>query len=266
MVDSHLFAALRGGGRVWAVGSVHGEADRLAALHRALDERFQVGDQLVYLGNYFGHGAEVRRAVEELLIFRRSLLARTTVPCGDIVYLRGAQEEMWRKLLQLHLAPNPREVLEWMLDQGVGATIAAYGGSPQEGVAAAHEGPVAINRWTGTLRSVLNAADGHGQLMSVLQHAAYTDDKGLLFVHAGVDPSRPLSAQSDSFWWGGQGFSQITKPYAGFRRVVRGYTRQNRGILLDDFTATVDTGCGFGGPLSAACFAPDGMMVDGLEA
>ena len=30
---------------------------------------------------------------------------------GDIVFLRGSQEEMWQKLLELQFAPNPREVL-----------------------------------------------------------------------------------------------------------------------------------------------------------
>ncbi|MBF0561084.1 MAG: hypothetical protein HQL37_03495 [Alphaproteobacteria bacterium] len=257
---------MRGGGRVWAVGSVHGEAARLAALHRELAVRFRTGDQIVYLGNYFGCGAEVRRAVDDLLIFRRSLLARTDVPCEDIVYLRGAQEEMWRKLLQLHLAPNPREVLEWMLDQGVDATITAYGGHPQEGLLAAQGGATAITRWTGTLRAVLNASDGHGQLMSILRHAAYTDDKGLLFVHAGVDPSRPLSAQSDSFWWSSNTFSRIDASYAGFRRVVRGFTRQDKGVQVGLYTATVDAGCGFGGPLVAVCFDADGKVISTIEA
>ena len=38
----------------------------------------------------------------------------------DIVYLRGQQEEMWHRMLQIQFAPNPKEVLPWMLQQGVG--------------------------------------------------------------------------------------------------------------------------------------------------
>lgn len=266
VVPDNIFAPLRGGGRVWAIAAVHGEAARLAALHRALEPRFKAGDQVVYLGNYFGRGPDVRNAVNELLLFRRSLLARTDVACEDIVFLRGAQEEMWRKLLQIHLAPNPRQVLAWMLEQGVGATIQAYGGTPNDGLAAASDGAVALSRWTATLRDSLNANDGHTQLMSVLRHAAYSKDDTLLFVHAGIDPTRPLSEQSDSFWWGSQTFAQIHQPYSGFRRVVRGFTRQQKGVLVGRFTATVDAGCGFGGPLAAVLFGSDGSMVDAIEA
>ena len=101
------------------------------------------GDRLVYLGNCLGHGAEVRGAIDELLGFRRQILARPGMFPFDIAYLRGAQEEMWQKLLQLQFAPNPREVLGWMLEHGVGATLSAYGGSIQQGIVAARDGPLA---------------------------------------------------------------------------------------------------------------------------
>ena len=38
-----------------------------------------------------------------------------------------------------------------------------------------------------------------------------------------MDISRPLSAQSDCFWWGYQNFSKLNKPYYTFRKIVRGY-------------------------------------------
>jgi serine/threonine protein phosphatase 1 len=185
---------------------------------------------------------------------------------ADVVYLRGSQEEMWQKLLQLQFAPNPREVLEWMLAQGVGATLTAYGGSPQQGAQAAREGPLSLTKWTNALRTAMQSRPGHYVLMSALRRAAYTDDGGLLFVHAGIDPARPLSAQSDSLWWGMGGFAKLAQPYGGFRRVVRGFDRAHPGIELGEFTATVDGGCGFGGPLVAACFDPEGRVVDAIEA
>lgn len=262
----NIFATIRGGGRVWAVGSVHGEAQRLAAMHALVESRFQPDDKIVFLGNYFGHGADVRRTVDTLLLFRRAILARPGAGCRDVVFLRGAQEEMWRKLLQLHIAPNPRQVLEWMLAQGVGATIAAYGGSATEGLAAAGDGATAIARWTATLRSAMHAADGHVQLMSALRHAAYTDDNALLFVNAGIDPARPLSAQSDSFWWSMNTFAQVVEPYAGFKRVVRGFSRLEKGVQIDAHTATIDAGAGLGGRLAAALFDADGTLVDTAEA
>ena len=53
--------------------------------------------------------------------------------------------------------------------------------------------------------------------------AAYTDDGALLFVHAGLDADRPLSAQSDSLWWGTGSFAKLDRSYGGFIRVVRGF-------------------------------------------
>ena len=50
----------------------------------------------------------------------------------SIVFLRGAQEEMFSKLLQLQLAPNPSEILEWMFEHGVNKTIKSYGFSENE--------------------------------------------------------------------------------------------------------------------------------------
>src|SRR3546814_9253040 len=56
-----------------------------------------------------------------------------------------------------------------------------------------------------------------------------------------------------------------SRPYRGYRRVVRGFCPQHPGLDLGGFTATLDAGCGFGGPLLAACFAVDGSLVDEIE-
>jgi serine/threonine protein phosphatase 1 len=263
--ETNIFAALRGGGRVWAIAAVHGEHARLRAMHARLADELRPGDQLVYLGGYLGYGQQVRETVDELLLFRRAFIAQPGVEIDDIVYLRGAQEEMWQKLLQLQFAPNPAEVLQWMAGHGAAATIAAYGGSMEEALLTARDGILALTRWTGTLRQNMRAYDGHTQLMSVLKHAAYTEDGALLFTHAGLDPSRPLSAQLDAFWWGSGGFATMASPYAGFRLVVRGADRRGGGVSVGPFTATLDGGCGRGGPLTAACFATDGTLLQMLE-
>lgn len=265
MSDQTIFAAIAPGGRLWAVAAIHGEAERLAAVHDRLAPQMQPGDRLVYLGNYCGRGARVAETIDELLVFRRRVMASFGDDGDSIVYLRGAQEEMWQKLLQLQFAPNPRQVLDWMLSQGVGATIAAYGGDPRDGFAAAREGILALTRWTSGLRQAMRSRDGHMALMSVLRHAAYCSDQRFLFVHAGVDPSRPLSAQADSFWWGGTGFAGLAESYSGFGLVVRGYDPRHGGVAIGGHSASIDGGCGFGGPLVAACFHPDGRIEPMIE-
>ena len=257
---------LRAARRVWAVGSIHGEAARLERLHEALWSRLQPGDRLVYLGNLIGRQPAVLETLDGLLTFRRAFLSRPLSFAGDVAYLRGAQEEMWQKLLQLQFANAPLDVLGWMIDQGLGPTLEAYGGSVAEARHEAGAGALALARWTGRLRDAIQARRGHTDLFSALRRAAYSEDGRLLLVNTGLDPSRPLEAQSDSFWWSSGAFQRITEPYGASRRVVRGFAPRHPGIELGDYTATVDAGCGFGGPLAAACFDLDGNLVDEILA
>ena len=262
---SDLFARLDRAARVWAVGAVHGEASRLRALHARLAPRLGRGDRLVYLGGYLGYGPDVAGTLDELLAFRRLFLARRLAFLGDIVFLRGSQEEMWQKLLQLQFAPNPREVLQWMLDHGIGATLTAYGADPSQGLSAARNGAVVLTRWTASLRAAIDARPGHRQFLTGIKRAAFTEDGGLLFVHAGVDPSKPLDLQRDALWWGGANILELEEPFGGFHRVVRGFDRRRSGLQESAFAASLDGGSGCGGALLAACFTPDGALVDSLE-
>ena len=266
MPASSHFAELRRVRRVWAVPAIHGEAARLGRLIDSLEARFAPGDRIVFLGNYLGYGDGILATLEALLALRRRVLARPLVFASDVVFLRGSQEEMWHKLLQLQLAVNPREVLAWMLGHGVGATIAAYGGDPRHGEAAARDGPRSIARWTSALRAQIAQHPGHQALMAALRHAAYTDDMALLFVHAGVDPARPLSAQSDALWWGAPGFAQLDRPFQAFRVVVRGRDPGRGGLQVGPHSLSLDAGCGFGGPLIGACLAQDGAPLSWIEA
>ena len=243
---------------------MHGDAGRLTALHDDIWRQFQAGDRLVYLGNLIGCGSQVRETLDEVIAFRRALLALPGMLASDVVFLRGAQEEMWQKLLQLQFAPNPREVLGWMMSQGVDATLKAYGGRREEGEAAARDGAVQLTRWTNRLRESVRQSPGHYPLYAALRRAAFNAD-GLLLVNANIDVTRPLAAQGDSFWWGGRGFSDLAEPYETFARVVRGYDAGNHGIVITGFTASLDAGCGRGGALAAALFGPQGDVLDVIE-
>jgi hypothetical protein len=268
------FARLGCPRRIWAIGAIHGEADRLAHLHDHIARRFRPGDRLVYLGNMFGRGPAVKETIDEILAVRRQIVSMRGVIASDVVYLRGGQEEMWQKLLQLQFAPNPAAVLQWMLGQGIDKTLSAYGCDPQHGLAAARDGAVSLARWTAELRNAQRMAPGHDPLFSALRRAAYTvgedgEPAGLLLVSAGFDPSKPLHLQGDAFWWGSSGFSRIDAPYGRIQRIVRGHDSQHAALGEPNVTAyatTLDAGAGFGGPLCAACFAPGGTALDAIQA
>lgn len=266
--DRSFIASIPMGRRIWAVPSIHGEKDALEALHERLATRFRPGeDRLVYLGNYLGRGPDILGTIDELLRFRRAALAGAGAEPWDIIYLRGAQEEMWWKLLKLQIANAPADVLKWMMAHGVDATLSAYGCDIEDGLRHCRGGTMALTRWTGKLRKAMQAQPGHSELLTSLWRAATTGDGGMLFVHASVDPSRPLSMQGDIFWWDDGTFEQIEQPVQGFAKVIRGYDNDHLGPSLErEHSATLDAGCGFSGPLVAACFDPGGQLVDAIDA
>ena len=259
------FGIVEGARRVWAIGAIHGEHQKLTALHGEIEKRFQPGDRLVYLGNVLGRGSAIIETVDEVLMFRRALMARFSLFENDIVFLRGSQEEMWQKLAQLQIAQDPAQVLEWVLAQGVGATMHAYGLSPEVARMRCREGPLALARWSLELRESVRAQAGHEALLASVRRAAMTDTGTVLLVHAGIDTTRPLAAQTDSFWWGAAGFDDIDQPYEGFVRIVRGHDAAGGGLSIGQVAASIDAGCGRGGNLASACVASDGEVLDVIE-
>ena len=264
--DSIRFACLGEPRRIWAVGAVHCEVARLSVLHDTILERFRVRDRMVYLGNLVGRGSAVLETIEEALRFRRVLMSLPGVLPEDIVFLRGQQEEMWQKLLQLQFAPGPLAVLDWMASQGVAQTLAAYGGRLEEGRVAARDGAVMLTRWTNSLREGMRRFDGHTSLFAALKRAAFTEPPGVLLVSAGLDAGQPLQAQGDRFWWGGGSFADGLAGYDGHRRIVRGFDPQGGGLQVGEAIATLDGDCGRDGTLLAGLFDPAGAVLDILEA
>jgi len=264
MADREPFAVLRSGALTWAIGAVHGDSARLKQLHGLLDQKIRPGDNLVYLGNLLGRGDDVVGTITETLNFRTAFLAKQGSETDGLVFLRGSQEEMWQKLLNIQFAPNPTEVLNWMVANGIEPTLNAYDATADEGLVAAREGIMSLIQWTNGLRDRVRKQDGHNALFSALKRAAYVEDT-LLFVHAGIDPARPLSEQLDSFWWGGHNFDAIETPYSNFKRVVRGFDQKHSGVKVKDVTVSLDGGCGFGGTLVAGCFEPSGDLIERIE-
>ena len=260
------FTTLRPGKRVWAIGAVHGGVAHLRALHAAIGPKLADGDRLVYLGNLMGYGPDVIATIDEALRFRRVFLARPRAFPHDMAFLRGCQEEMWQKLLELQFSVNPGEVLQWMIDHGVGATIEAYGGKPKTGFSAARQGALALSRWIQELRVALRTHAGHQDYLSALRRYARSHDETILCVSAGIDPRAPLEAQDDALWWNAQGFDRMVAPFGGFGVVVRGFDPARRGIVERGFAVSVDASTEFGQGIAAVCLAAGGEIVERIVA
>ena len=148
-IDHKGFVDLGAPERTWAIPALHGNVEQLITLHDQILEEFKVGDKLIYLGNYTGYNTSSAACIDEILTFRRLLLSMPDMRCSDIVYLRGAQEEMWQKLLQLPFAPDPTNVLLWMLGNGLSGTLSSYGICHHEGIEACKAGVMSLNKWVG---------------------------------------------------------------------------------------------------------------------
>jgi len=252
------FANLGSPDRIFAIPSIHGDLQKLNALHENIWNEFRAGDRIVYLGNYTGYGQYSRQTIDAILSFRRCILAIPGVKTTDINYLRGTQEEMWQKLMQLQFAPNPAIVLEWMMDKGMAETMASYGICLHEASRVAREGIIRLSRWTEKARQTVYSNPGHDVFGAQLKRAAYTDCTvtridgvcaPLLFVNAGIDFSKSLDDQGDNFWWGNSHFKSMKLPYSPYQKIFRGFDPECGGYDDNHVTATLDNGCGRGGEL-----------------
>jgi serine/threonine protein phosphatase 1 len=217
--------------KIWAIGSIHSRLQSFISIKKHLLKNFQKDDYLVFLGNVIGLGEESKQTLSSVIDLRNALMAKFLLKPNKIIFLRGAQEEMFLKLLQLQTAPNPQDIIMWMLDHGIDATIKSYGLSTDEIVNISSQGAIAISKWTKKLSCMLSEEPGHQQYFIHLKHAAFSESKKILFLNRGVDVSRPLSAQNDCFWWGYQNFSDLKEPYNTFTRIVRGYESSKSNLL-----------------------------------
>lgn len=255
--------------RIWAVSAIHGELDRLYALHDAILERLQAGDRIVYLGNFTGYGAKSRETVDEILTFRRLALSQPGVIHTDFVYLRGLQEDLWHKLLEVQFAHKPAETLQSILDNGFVSTLESYDISAHDGMQACREGVLPLTRWTNKIRETLRKNPAHDIFFTQIRRAAYTTDgprNPLLFVNSGLNPAAALDDQGESFWKSGQSFSAITQAYAPFEKVIRGYDPNHEGVRINCVTASLDGGAGFGGTIICAGMDSSGKIQELMHA
>jgi len=217
------FAQFESCNNIWAIGSIHSQLHSFEKIKKHIIENFAEKDKVVFLGNIIGVGELAKETLSSVLDMRFRLMSKFYLDPKDIVFLRGAQEEMFLKLLQLQTAPNAHEILLWMYEHGVNKTVDSYGLDSSQLIDVSLHGTISINRWTSNLNQTLSGYNGHKEYFSNLCHAAFPKSKLILFVNRGVDITRPLSAQSDCFWWGYHNFSKLNKPYKTFKKIVRGY-------------------------------------------
>jgi serine/threonine protein phosphatase 1 len=159
-------------GRVFAIGDIHGCHAELVCLltHLEKKEHLAANDLVVFMGDYIDRGPDSRRVVDKILDFKKKFPLTKT--------LRGNHEEML--LSYLDLGGSNGEVY---LGNGGEQTMLSYGVESLEHT----EGIEKIPR-------------EHIDFYLGLERLIVSDR--YIFVHAGIDPLRPLDSQPDeTIYW-----------------------------------------------------------------
>jgi serine/threonine protein phosphatase 1 len=199
-----------------AVGDIHGSLRKLRSLIGRC-ERYAGGRPMtfVFLGDYIDRGPESAGVIGYLIELQSRLPE-------NVIALKGNHEDMALAVIDGAMPAD------YWFTQGGAATLLSYGAENAGDLPAAH-----ID-W---LRSL----------------SLFHDDGRRFFVHAGIDPDKPLDAQNehDLIW--------IREPFLSDRRdhgrlIVHGHTPSNGSPESRTNRLNLDTGAVFGGPLTAAIF------------
>ena len=200
----------------FAIGDIHGCREML---DRLLERCFRCAGErslrFVFLGDYIDRGPDSRGVVQTLIDLDKRLP-------GNVVCLRGNHE-------MLLLDALAKDDMGLWLFNGADATLASYG---VDHVAAL---PPEHLAWFAALKP------------------SY-DDGLRFFVHAGVDPARPLNEQREhDLAWVREPFLSTERDYG--RLIVHGHTPQRNGKPdLRRWRLNLDTAAVYGGRLTAAVF------------
>jgi serine/threonine protein phosphatase 1 len=203
--------------RTYAIGDIHGSRDKLRRL-LALCQQDADGASaaFVFLGDYIDRGEDSRGVIETLIAVQTRLGQAAT-------FLMGNHEA-----LALDAIDDDSKAAAWLMNNGE-ATLRSYGVRRPSEVPADHVA------WLRALK-------------------LFHDDGRRFYVHAGIDPQKPLDAQDRiDLIWMREPFLSDTTDHG--RLIVHGHTPVKSGRPdLRPNRLNLDTGAVYGRALTAAVF------------
>ena len=204
--------------RTYAIGDIHGCLDKLERLvARCLNDAGRERPVLVFLGDAIDRGPDSRGVMQYLIEMQSRYPERTVCLCGN-------HEDM-----ALGAIADPSAAPHWIGRNGGAEMLRSYCVTRPEDLPADHVA------WMRALPT-------------------HHDDGLRFFVHAGIDPERPLDAQKRrDMLWMREPFLSDPRDFGRF--VVHGHTPLTGGRPdLRVNRVNVDTAAVLGGPLTAAIF------------
>lgn len=219
----------------YAIGDVHGELGKLDSLLEYIREdarRLGTIYKIVFLGDLIDRGPDSRAVIARAMTAERA---------GEAIVLKGNHEEL---MLHAYAKTESMGVYFWA-ENGGDETIASY------------------KRVNGNADDWRDAIDReHIGFLRSLKVTHHDEARGLVFVHAGIDPKVfPACADELRMWTRSEKFYDPgrwpDRPELDGIRVIHGHTpTRDFEPHLNPRRINVDTGACFGGPLTCAVLAP----------
>ena len=218
--------------RVYAVGDIHGRHDlldmmfeKIAADHSSRPDGRSM--RIVFLGDYVDRGDNSREVLERLAMVQERMP-------DEAVCLSGNHEAA-----MLDFLDAPEKGADW-LDFGGMQTLGSYGVAPPRDKSDVDQLKVARDAFQ-------IAISDHLPFLRSLRSMYRSGD--VLFVHAGVNPERPLDNQSDRQLLWGSGNTPEGPVIPGIRIIHGHYDRAEP--IVAPLRVCVDTGAYYSGRLTA---------------
>ncbi|MBU6372433.1 MAG: serine/threonine protein phosphatase [Alphaproteobacteria bacterium] len=222
----------------YAIGDVHGEADRLARLHERIFADIAghgLPARVIHLGDLVDRGPNSRACIN------RAMALEDADDEVESITLMGNHEEM---MLRAVLSWDEAVLARWRRNGGEETIVSYLDAAPHH-----------VDNW----RAAID--DAHVDWLSGLPTIFAVGDD--VFVHAGIDPETfPLHDPATHMWTRSREFFEDDSwpdrgPVRGLR-VIHGHTpREDGRPQVTRRRINVDTGAVYGGPLTAVVLAGD---------
>lgn len=220
---------------IYAIGDIHGQIGMLENALALVEADGGTDAQIVFLGDYVDRGPDCRGVIDILL----SGLSQDR----NWITLKGNHDRMFQWFMEATPRHDPHMLvgLHWFHDRiGGTETLASYG--------ITFDDHTRLQDLHAQAKAIIPPS--HVTFLNDLPVMHQTDD--LAFVHAGIRPGVPLADQTEEdLVWIRQSFHAHTDPHP--KLIVHGHTPVARATHYGN-RINLDTGAGYGDPLTTAVF------------